>query len=241
MEYKMSNNRSDFQERIFVGVTCTSSRRKKEHWEEQLREINELNINQIAIFPTILNHKQRQKLYEALENSSVKEIKLVHLREDFTKKELDYFYNKFNTRLFNCHEREFDAIYRNFPQYRKNIVLELNYDNKIENKIEPNKSAGFCIDFAHMKVAKDRHTCEYDYILKRLKNTHFQANHLNGYSKRKKEDLHFVTNKNQFDYLKELPKEIFGKVIGLELENSIKKQLEFKKYLVKILNRKFKN
>ncbi|MBU0470004.1 MAG: hypothetical protein KKA62_02300 [Nanoarchaeota archaeon] len=229
-----------FQDKIFVGVTCTSSRRKKSHWKEQLKEITKLNITKIALFPTTLGPKQRQRLYQELEKSSVKEIKLVHLRgNDFTKKELDYFYKKFNTRLFNGHECDFDKIYRNFPQYRKNLVLELDYDNKMKNKKEPNKGGGFCIDFAHLKVAKERKTIEYDYALKRLKNTKFQANHLNGYGKSKKRDLHFVTNKNQFDYIKNLPKEVFGKVIGLELENSIKKQLEFKKYLVEILDRKF--
>ena len=52
---------------------------------------------------------------------------------------------------------------------------------------------------------------------------------------RKKRDLHFVNNLKEFDYLKELPRKIFSKVIALELENSIKEQLKFKDYIVKLM------
>jgi len=113
--------------------------------------------------------------------------------------------------------------------------LELNFDNKIENKLAPNKMGGFCIDLSHITAAKKRHKVEWDYMVKHLKDTKFMANHLNGYSKRMKRDLHFVNNVKEFDYLQELPGKIFSKVIGLELENSIKKQLEFKDYIVKLM------
>jgi hypothetical protein len=232
----------DFEKRIFVGLTCTSSRRKKEHWRDQLREINKLGIKEISFFPTTLNPSERPVVYRELEKSCVKTIKLVHIRgQDFTKKEMDYFFNRFNTRLFNCHEHEFDMLYKKFQSYRKHFVLELNYDGVIENKLEPNKMNGFCIDFSHIYSAKERHKMEWDYMVGHLKDTKFHANHLNGYTKRRKRDLHFVTNKNQFNYLTKLPACIFSKVIGMELENTISKQLEFKKYIVKILNRKFKN
>lgn len=174
-------------------------------------------------------------LYRELEKTPVKEIPLVHMREDFTQEEMDYLYQKYRTRLFNCHEFDLDAIYKRFPNYRKNILLELDYNDDILNRLEPNKIGGFCIDLAHFMTAKERHTVEHDYVMKRLKNTKFMANHLNGYSSIRKIDLHFVNNKKQFNYLKRLPKKVFGKVIGLELENTIKKQLDFKKYLKKLL------
>jgi len=193
----------DFNQRIFVGVTFTSSRRKKDHWKEQLNEINRLNIKQITLFPTTLNKKQRQILYQELEKSSIEEIKLVHLRgQDFEENELNYFYKRFKTRLFNCHEKEFDKFYKKFFRFHKNILLELDYNNKIENKLKPNKMGGFCIDLAHLMAARDNLDIEYLYVLKHLEDTEFQANHLGGYSKTKKKDIHFVTNKNQFNYLK---------------------------------------
>ena len=222
--------------KIFVGITCTSSRRKKDHWKAQLKEINKLGITEVALFPTTLGVRQRKEMYQELEKSCIKKIKLVHMRgEDFTAEEMEYFYKRWKTRLFNCHEKYFDQLYQKFPKFRKNIVLELNYDNKIENKLPPGKMGGFCIDLSHIKCAKEKHKLEWDYMMGHLKDTKFMANHLNGYSKRKKRDLHFVNNLKEFDYLKELPRKIFSKVIALELENSIKEQLKFKDYIVKLM------
>jgi hypothetical protein len=229
--FKMNLNK-----RIFVGVTCTSARRNKDHWRLQLKEINLLGIKEITLFPTTLKLKERKVLYKELEQSSIKKIKLVHLRgEDFTEEELEYFYKRWKTRLFNCHDEYFDNLYKKFPKFRKNIILEPNYDGKMKNKLLPGKMGGFCIDLAHLKAAKERHKMEWDYVMQHLQDTKFMANHLNGYSKRNKKDLHFVNNVKEFDYLKELPKKTFSKVIALELENTIKEQLKFKEYIVRMM------
>ena len=226
----------NLKNRIYPGITCTSAIRKKDHWRAQLKEVNKLGIKEVALFPTTLGIKQRKELYQELEKSCIKKIKLVHMRgEDFTEEEMEYFYKRWKTRLFNCHEKYFDQLYKKFPKFRKNIVLELNYDNKIENKLLPKKMGGFCIDLSHIKCAKELHKLEWDYMMNHLKDTKFMANHLNGYSKNKKRDLHFVNNVKEFDYLKELPKKIFSKVIALELENTIKEQLKFKDYIVRLM------
>ena len=226
----------NLKNRIYPGITCTSAIRNKDHWRSQLKEINLLGIKEVALFPTTLGVQERKVLYKELEKSCIKKIVLVHLRgEDFTEKELEYFYKRWKTRLFNCHDNHFDLLYKKFPKFRKNIVLELNYDDKMKNKLPPNKMGGFCIDLAHLNCAKKRHKIEWDYVIKHLKDTKFMANHLNGYSKVKKRDLHFVNSVKELDYLKELPTKVFGKVIGLEMENSIKKQLEFKDYIVDLL------
>ncbi|MBT7902408.1 hypothetical protein HN587_00995 [Candidatus Woesearchaeota archaeon] len=159
--------------------------------------------------------------------------------EDFTPSEVNYLHKRFKTFYFNCHENSFDYFYKKFKEFRKNIVLELNYNNIIENKTEPNKAGGFCIDLAHFTAARDLKKIEYDYVMNHAKNTKFHANHLNGYSKKRKRDLHFITNKNQFDFLKNLPKQIFSTDIALELENKIETQLKFKKYIATMLNKKF--
>jgi hypothetical protein len=67
----------------------------------------------------------------------------------------------------------------------------------------------------------------------------FACNHLNGYSFKRNTDLHTIRSLKDFNYLKTLPKFLFGNVIGLETENNISRQLEFKKYLVKLLNQLF--
>jgi len=49
----------------------------------------------------------------------------------------------------------------------------------------------------------------------------------------------FLPNSNynlkNFDYLKTLPKFVFGECITLEMFNPIKEQLEFKKYIAQLL------
>ena len=44
---------------------------------------------------------------------------------------------------------------------------------------------------------------------------------------------------SNFDYLKTMPKFLFGKIIALETFNSIKEQLIFKEYLIGLLSDKF--
>lgn len=231
----------DFLPNIVVGITCTTVRRKKEHWKEQLKEINQLQIKEIALFPCTLNYNERKEMYHLLEKSTVKEIKLVHLRdEDFTEAELDYFSRRFNTKVFNCHADHFDQLYEKFPHFHHNIALEFRAENKIKNKLEPNKMGGFCVDLAHFNIALHKKYQEAEYTLKYLPHTPILANHLSGYSQKREMDLHFVTNVHQFDFLTGLPSEVFSRNICFELENSIPAQLRYKEYVARLLQQKFK-
>jgi len=57
-------------------------------------------------------------------------------------------------------------------------------------------------------------------------------------NQKKKRDLHTVRTLKDFNYLKELPKFVFGKYIALETFNSINQQLKFKEYIIKLLRNK---
>jgi len=230
----------NWRERIVVGVTTTANRRPQEHWKEQLREIKALGIKKIALFPTTLLFKERKELYQELEKSGVEEVKLLHLRDDFKTEELEYFWKRFKTRWFNCHEHELKIFYDKFPKFRKNILLELTPWPDLAVKIEPNRLGGFCLDLAHVQMLQEReHRKKVDYIISRLKNTPVHANHLNGYSFEFKKDQHFVSRKEQLNYLTKLPEKMFGEVLALEMENSIKSQLKYKEYIVKLFSRRF--
>jgi hypothetical protein len=116
------------------------------------------------------------------------------------------------------------------------LILELHSDNHIPKTKQLEKIGGFCIDFSHFKASEERWTKEFDYVLKKRKlKKHFIGNHLNGYDPVKKVDMHTVKSLKDFDYLKTLPKFIFGKYIALETFNSIKEQLKFKEYLCNFL------
>jgi len=61
---------------------------------------------------------------------------------------------------------------------------------------------------------------------------------LSGYSYKENSDLHFPDNLGNFDYLKSLPDFLFDDVIVIEVFKTIARQLEYKEYVVKILNSK---
>ncbi|MFH1586161.1 MAG: hypothetical protein ABIB79_05320 [archaeon] len=119
---------------------------------------------------------------------------------------------------------------------RNRLLLELNYDNKLSDEVDVRKIRGFCIDLSHFQASKDRGTKEYDYVMKYKNNKSlFIANHLNGYDSKRKRDMHWVKSLKDFDYLKTLPKFLFGEYIALEVFNPIKEQLRFKEYVAKVL------
>jgi len=51
------------------------------------------------------------------------------------------------------------------------------------------------------------------------------------------EDIHLVKDLRDFDYLTTLPKYAFGKIIALEVDNSIQDQIKFKEYLGRLLEK----
>jgi len=115
----------------------------------------------------------------------------------------------------------------------------MNADNYVSPKVVVEKIGGFCVDLSHFKVAQTRWTKDFDYVYFRKLKPYFCCNHLNGYSSKMNTDLHAVKSVKDFEYLKTLPKFVFGKVIALEMENGVSEQLRYKKYLVKLLNNLF--
>jgi len=206
-------------------------------WQHKIWECDRLNVKEIGVFPTLLTIRERKKLYAALKKSKVERIPLVHIRDDFRKWEFEFFSEKYSTKHFNFHEHSFDDLYK-WPSWTKKIYLEYNKDNRISKLVQINKIGGLCIDLAHLWAAKYKQTKEFTRANKDLRNSRVGCNHLNGYSYKFKRDLHYIRNKKQLDYLKEVPKKYFSNIIILEMQNSIVEQLKFKKYIVKILSKK---
>src|SRR3989344_7639558 len=225
--------RGNFSKRILVSITGW----KDSHWKNKLEEVEKFKIRRIALFLEIFKKDHRRDIYEALLSSKVKEIPLVHIRHDMTKDELKFLYKNFKSRYFTIHENSF-KILKKWNGFYKNLYLEMDYNNFIPKNVNINKIGGFCVDLSHFKASEEKFTKEFEYIVKRNKiHKYFKCNHLNGYSYERNIDLHTIKSLKDFDYLKTLPKFLFGKYIGLETYNSIKEQLSFKMYLVKILNK----
>ncbi len=209
----------------------------KQSWQNKIWECDRLGITSVSVFPTFLKITERRKLYKALENSNIKYIPHVHIRDDFKKWEMDFFFENYGTRYFNIHEHSFDDLNK-YPKYKKYIYLEYNYNNRIPKMVRVSTIAGLCIDFSHMWAAKNRGAKEFYEIDKNVNEYKVGCNHLNGYSYRYRRDIHFVRNIKQLNYLKNVPRKYFGDIISLEMQNSIREQLDYKKYIIKVLNRK---
>jgi len=213
---------------------------EKIDWQSKLKEINHLSLKEVAVFLGSFDKKERDNLYKFLLKSSIKKIPFVHLRHDINKQDMEFFIKNYGTKYFNIHEDGFSVIDRLKP-YLDDLYLEMNYDDQIDEDVKVEKIGGFCIDLSHFKASIARGTKEAEYIYERKDKIKFSCNHLNGYDPVNKKDKHIITDLKDFDYLTTLPKFVFSQVITIEVYNSIKEQLVFKKYLEKMLEEMFKS
>ena len=221
----------DFSKRIYLGLTGL----KNIDWQSKLEEINRLGIEEAAVFVECFDKPQRENLYRMLLKSSIKRVPFVHLRGDTKNHELKFFIDNFKTQYFNIHEDHFSLL-NQWKGYWDKLYLEMDYNSRIAKNVKVKKIGGFCVDLSHFKSAIAKGSEEAYYIFIRKNKIKFACNHLNGYSEKERRDLHTIQSLKDFDYLTTLPEWVFGKVIALEVFNSIKEQIKFKEYLVKFLS-----
>jgi len=221
--------------RILISITG----KNRKDWKSKLEEIEALKIKEVCLFLEFYDKEKREEIYRALLNSKIKSIPLVHIRHDMIKEELKFLKHQYKTKYFTIHEINFeqDDLLK-WKGFYKNLCLEMNFDNYVSSKVKVEKIDGFCVDLAHFKVAKEMQNKDFEYVFNKRKfKKYFDCNHLNGWDKKTNCDMHTINSLKDFDYLKTLPNFLFGKVIALEVFNSIKEQLEFKKYLIEVLNK----
>jgi len=224
----------NFEKRIFLGITG----KEEKDWQTKLKDLTDLKINKAALFLERFDQAQRKKIYRALFNTTLKQIPLCHISNDMEIEELSFLESKFKTKYFNIHEKGFGFIDK-WPGFEKKLYLEMDKNNYLSDKVMVEKIGGFCVDLSHFKAAEVEGTIESKYILERKNSVKFNCNHLNGYDGKNNTDLHTIKSLKDFNYLKNLPEFLFGKAIALEMENSIREQIKFRKYLVKLLNNLF--
>jgi len=221
-----------FKSRLIVSITA----RTKKEWQDKLKEINKYKIKEIGLFFESLTVRERDGLLASLKNSTVKIIPLVHIRDDTTKQEISFLVKHFQSRYFTIHESHFHKLKR-WRGYYKELYLETNTDDRLAKYVDVEEIGGFCVDLAHFKKEVTKQTKEYRYIVEEMGKVKFACNHLSGYSYRRNQDLHEVKSMRDFDYLKTLPHNIFGRVIAFEIFNPIKDQLKYQKHLKKLLKK----
>jgi len=233
--------------KILLGLTTITLG----EWKNKVKEIDELGLKEIALFPTSLNLSERKELYSLLEKTKLEKIPHVHLRDDMFIPELDYLSSKYKTEVFNVHsEDDHYPSLLDYKDYYKKIYVENTINNTpTENDLK--KYAGLCFDFAHWHsgIMKAGEACERNIALKAYaKKYKIGINHAGAIKKEKilyhdrrinKDffgyDSHWLDDLSELDYIKKY-KDYFTDIISIELENSLKRQLEIKKYLEKIIN-----
>jgi len=228
--------KESFLDKIYLGLTGD----KNIDWQSKLKEINKLKIKEAAVFLERFDKKERDNFYRFLKRSTIKKVPLVHLRSDVGKDEIKFFSDKYQTRHFNIHEDHFKLL-NNWKDYWDKLYLEMDCSGTIEKNVKVQRIGGFYVDLSHFKAAIARGLEEAYYIFIRRNKIKFVCNHLCGYSELKTRDKHLVTSLSDFDYLTTLPKYVFGEILALEVENSIKEQIKFKEYIAEILDRYFRN
>jgi hypothetical protein len=236
------------ERKILLGLTTTP----QSDWRRKIEEIDELNLKEIALFPTCLEMIERKELFSLLEKIKLLRIPFVHLRDDMEEKEADYLTDKFGTECFNVHPEGKFYQFVSKSKYRDRIYVENLYYPKRrsffnEEIFRKYKIAGICLDFSHLAAEEKEYPDYYPKKLKIIENSKIGCNHISVcFSKRKYEpmvnadiyDSHYLEKLSDLDYLKKFPISFFSDMLAIELENSFKEQLEAKKYIEDIIREK---
>lgn len=233
--------------KILLGLTTITAG----EWKNKVKEIDELGLKEIALFPTCLNIKERQELYRLLEKTKLEKIPHVHLRSDMELFELDYLTAKYKTEVFNIHSSSslFPFLVQ-YNDYDKRIYIENTPgDPPTENDLK--KYAGLCLDLSHWEITKLEagEAGNENLLIKKFADKHrIGCNHISGIKPKKKvihdrflnKDFssygsHWLDDLSEVDYVKKY-QNYLAEIISLEFENPLKRQLEVKEYLEKILN-----
>lgn len=229
---------------ILPGLTTTP----ESDWRAKVAEIDELDLKEIALFPTFIGIQERKELYDLLEKTRLKTIPHVHLRnEDMEEWELDLFVNKYACKYFNVHPNA-DKVLEN-KKYRKMIYVE-NLQKIDELFIDAlTKVAGICLDVSHYEDYGKLHgEPGYEKFSEILKKYPIGCCHISAVRSVPKEVTDYVTGEkslnysyhmlgelSELDYVKKYV-QYLPRYLSIELENSFREQIKIREYLEKIVN-----
>jgi len=234
--------------KIYLGLTTITPGGQ---WKNKVKEIDELGIKEISLFPTCLKYEERKELYKLLEATKLQTIPHVHIREeDMEDEELDYLVRRYKARVFNAHPTAGTADFiKNHQKYKDNLFIENQalIGDSFESIVK--SCGGICLDLAHYESHglrdKNQGYEKFPDLLRRYK---IGVNHLSAIKPNKIDVLNTSTNKivncydshwlddlSEVDYVKKYEKYL-AEIISIELENPLKRQLEVKAYLEKILD-----
>jgi len=225
------------EKKIFASITTT----RGSDWRARIKEINELGLKEIALFPTCLSPEERKEMYQLLEKSTIESVPLLHLRNDMPLEELDYFVKNYKTQVLCTHTQSEHPLIYDCSKYKNIISLENVYHTFDEKELK--NFGGICLDLSHLENDGILHKERFEDTIKILKKYPILCNHISAIKKftfidktgEIRYDFHYLKDLSELDYLKKYPLNYFSPFIAIELENSIKEQLKVKDYLMKLL------
>jgi hypothetical protein len=228
------------KENIFVSVTTTWG----SDWRAKFTEAKRLDLKECALFPTTLSKKDREEFFRRLEKSGIKRCPFVHLKSDMTGDEIGYLVDNFGTKAFNTHCRAEYPNLNDWSRYADRIFIE-----NVYTPFDPEEMkqwAGICLDTSHLENDRRMNPERFEKIRRALEIYPIGCNHISGVVDKirinsegeKRFDTHSFKSLSYFDYLKSYPEKYFSKYCALELENSLKEQLEAKDYIFSLLNQR---
>jgi hypothetical protein len=228
--------------KVLVSVTTLENPK----WAKQVEDLARFNIDEFAIFISCLNPTERQDLYTKLEKLKSIKVPFAHIRTDVNDSELEYLVKRFGLELCNIHPSSEFALQYEWKKYRKIILIE-NVIHSIIDEEELKTFGGICLDTAHLENHRLSDMPKYEYTVKLIQKYSVKANHISGilhipahidtgHPERLCYDNHDVHSITEFNYLKNFPKDYFGKYLSIEVGNDIEAQLKIKEYIKKVLN-----
>jgi len=228
--------------KLLLGLTTTPG----SDWREKAREIDELGIEEISLFPTFIKIEERAILFNLLGKSRLKSIPHVHLRDDHTKAEINFLVERFDTRVFNMHPTAAGLG-------TLNLLKEMGLSGYMENLNEITEEAiqildqslGLCFDYSHYEEHWVMcHEEGYRIFPELLKKYKIGCGHISAIRQEKYQEtngewhnsIHRFSNLSEFDYMKKYTEDV-PELICIELENNFKEQLQVKSYVEEIIRK----
>jgi len=238
-----------FSRRVLVSITTSPY----SDWKKKIKEIRKYNLTEISFFPTFLKKSERKVAYGLLKEQAIKNIPHVHARDDMEEWELEQFIQKFNTQVFNTHPgKNYTGLIERIRKYSDKVFIENLYSEEgnlffSDDFLQKNKTAGVCLDTAHLERDRLVERAEYERKIGIIDKYIVGCNHVSAVSMqprveridgKSKYDHHLYKNLEEFDYLRSYPKKYFSRYISLELENPLQELITAKKYVEAIIKQK---